>query len=346
MVTREDVAKKAGVSVSAVSRTLNEHGYVAEEKKRAIIEAARELGYRTTSVVTKNRQSKQLCFLNIDIFNPFYIQLFNSMSKKARERNYTLYLLHSFDENMAQEMVMDGMITDSESSALEVQKIAGEDFPLPIVSASYGLPIINTKKIRYVDVDSYQAMEIGIEYLQRHGHKKIAYATPYEYGFDAGTVQSRNTAFEGIMKPVLGDKFREYFLDPQNAVREQLNLATSESEMFYRDGMRSADEFVRRKCDATAIICFNDQYALGLMHRLIQLDYKIPEDVSVVGIDGIDDRKFTKPLLTTVGMNIELLGTTCINHLIDMVEGKKVRYFTSIRPKLIRGDSVKDIYKA
>lgn len=344
MVTREDVARKAGVSVSAVSRTLNERGYVAEDKKRAVIEAARELGYRTTSVLTKNAKSKQLCFLNIDIFNPFYIQLFNIMCKQARERGYTLYLLHSFDEEMAQEMVMDGMITDSESSALEVQKIAGEDFPLPIVSASYGLPIINTKKIRYVDVDSYQAMEIGIEYLQRHGHKKIAYATPYEYGFDANTVQSRNAAFEGIMRPVLGDKFRDYFMDPQNAVRDQLSLTSAQSgEMFYRDGMRSADEFVRRKCDATAIICFNDQYALGLMHRLIQLDYKIPEDVSVMGIDGIDDRQFTKPLLTTVGMNIELLASTCINNLIDMVEGKKVKTFTSIRPKLIHGDSVKDL---
>lgn len=346
MITREDVARKAGVSVSAVSRTINERGYVAEDKKCAIIKAARELGYRTNSVLTKNRYSKQLCFLNIDIFNTFYTQLFDVMCEQARRRDYVLYLMHNFDEKIAQTMVMDGMITDSESSALEVQRIAGEDYALPVVSASYGLPIVNTKRIRYVDVDSFEAMEIGLEYLQKHGHKKIAFATPYAYGFYAGTVQSRNAAFEGTMLPILRDKIRNYFLDPPDAATEQLNLASAKSEMFYRDGMLSADEYIRRKCDATAIMCFNDQYALGVIQRLVQLNYRIPYDVSVMGIDGIEERKCTKPLLTTVGMNIELLGQTCVNNLIDMIEGKRVKYITSIRPKLIKGDSVRDIYKA
>lgn len=345
MVTREDVARKAGVSVSAVSRTLNERGYVAEDKKRAIIEAARELGYRTNSVVSQGRQLKQICFLNIDIFNPFYIQIYHVMSQQARKRGYTLFLLHTFDEKMAQNMEMDGMITDSEASALEVQKIAGEDFSIPVVSASYGLPIINTRKIRYVDVDTYRAMEIGLEYLQKMGHRKIAYATPYALGFHPGTTQSRNVAFEGIMRPILGDKFRDYFLDPQDSITEPPNLEKAQSEMFYRDGMRSADEYIRRECDATAIICFNDQYALGLMHRLIQLNYRIPEDVSIMGIDGIEDRNYTSPLLTTVGMNIQLQGETCVNNLIDVVEGKKVNFFTSIQPRLLKGESVKRLNK-
>ncbi|MDD3278308.1 MAG: LacI family DNA-binding transcriptional regulator [Lachnospiraceae bacterium] len=343
MVTREDVARKAGVSVSAVSRTLNERGYVAEEKKQAIIEAARELGYRTSSVLTGNRQSKQLCFLNIDIYNPFYTQLFDAMCGQARQRGYVMYLMHNFDAKIARTMVMDGMITDSESSAFEVERIVGEDFSFPVISASYGLPIINTKKIRYVDVDTFEAMEIGMEYLQKQGHKKIAYATPYAYGFNAVTIQSRNAAYEGMMLPELGSKLRDYFLDPKDAATAQTNLSNVKSEMFYGDGMRSADEFIKRKCDATAIMCFNDQYALGVIHRLIQRNYRIPEDVSVMGIDGIDDRKWTRPLLTTVSMNIELLGQTCVNNLIDTIEGKKVKYITSIRPKLLKGNSVKYI---
>lgn len=346
MITRKDVAKKAGVSVSAVSRTMNERGYVAEDKKSAIIKAAIELGYRTNSVLTRNRYSKQLCFLNIDIFNSFYTQFFNVMCEQARQRDYVLYLMHNFDDKIAQTMVMDGMITDSETTALEVERIVGEDYTIPIVSASYGLPIVHTKRIRYVDADSFEAMEIGLEYLQKHGHQKIAYATPYAYGLNAGTVQSRNVAFEAIMLPILGENIKNYFLYPPNVATEQLNLASPKSEMFYCDGMRSADEFIRRKCDATAIMCFNDQYALGVIHRLTQLNYRISNDISVMGIDGIEERKYTDPLLTTVGMNIDLLGQTCVNNLIDMIEGKKVKYITSIHPKLIKGDSVRDIYKA
>ena len=73
MITREDVAKRAGVSVSAVSRAMNGRGYVAKDKKEAIYKAVEELGYRPNPLSNslKNRQTYQLCFFGSDIYNSF-----------------------------------------------------------------------------------------------------------------------------------------------------------------------------------------------------------------------------------------------------------------------------------
>lgn len=351
VVTREDVARKAGVSVSAVSRTMNGRGYVAKDKKEAILTAVNELGYRPNPLSNslKNKQTYQLCFFNVDNYNSFYSEFFDYMSNYAEKRGYTMFLFTKFNLDRIRSMLMDGMIVGSEAIALETQEILGDNFYLPIVSASFGIPIIRTKKIPYVDIDTYDAMERGIQYLMKKGHKIIAYGTPYD-NKNEKTIQSRNVAFENIMKPILEHpneshyckerKFEDYLIISKFPNREKDKFA---GEFFFEEGMCGADLFYEKNCDATAIICFNDEYAMGMMSRLKLLGYRIPEDVSVMGIDGIQNRKYSQPLLTSVALNIEAQAKACVDILLDMVEGRKINYFTSIKSFLKEGESVKSI---
>lgn len=339
MVTREDVAKKAGVSVSAVSRTMNRRGYVAKDKKEAIYKAVNELGYRANPLSSslKNGQTYQLCFLDVDISNSFYIEVFKYLAFYAEKRGYQLFLLSSFNMEKMNTMLMDGMIIEDEATASAMQKLMGENILLPLVSLSYGVPIIRTKNIPYVDVDTYDAMEMAIAYLKEMGHKKIAYATPYSKVINK-TVQSRYVAYENIMKEELGKRYLDYIIISEG--KEQMRKSF-DNENYFEEGMRGAEEFHRRKLDATAIICFNDEFALGFISRLKQMKYKIPKDISVMGIDGIQNRKYTIPLLTTISLNAEAQAKVCIDVIIDLIEDKTVSQFTSVKPCLLKGESVK-----
>lgn len=330
MVTREEVAKKAGVSVSAVSRTMNGRGYVAKEKKEAILDAVRELGYRPNPL--HHKQTYQICFYNKNPYSMFYMELYYAMANYAVKRGYTLFLFTAFQRDN-QFLQMDGMIVESESIALEIQEAWGKNLPIPIVSASYGVPVVKTNKIPYVDADTYDALEMGLKYLMKKGHQKIAYGAPF-IPKNSKTVQSRTVAFENMMKPILGKRFEEYLMIPKEG---------NSQEYLFEKGMQGAEQFCKQKCDATAVICFNDEYAWGMIRGLQQLGYRIPEDLSVMGIDGVVNQKSQELHLTTVALHIEQQAKECVDTLIHIIEGTKTSYFISIKPYLKEGNTVKEI---
>jgi len=320
---------------------MNHRGYVAKEKKEAILRAVGELGYRPNPLSNslKNRQTLQLCFFGSDIYNSFYIELFNYMSDFAMERGYTLFFFTDFQVNRVKDLLMDGMIVENDNVAEDVLTLLGEQFFLPIVTASYGVPIVQTKRISYVDVDAYDAAKIGLSYLKKKGHKKIAFATPYDF-FNDSRIHPRHVAFSNLMSPVYGKELKNYVIDQSGKVRPVFDR-----ENFFEEGMSGADLFVSRKCGATAILCFNDEYALGMMKRFEQMGIKIPDGISILGIDGIKNRKYVSPFLTSVSMNIREQAEGCVNTLVDMIEGRKVSCFNSIRPHMVEGDSVRDLTK-
>lgn len=343
MVTREEVAKRAGVTVSAVSRTMNGRGYVAKEKKESILKAVKELGYRPNPLSNslKNKQTYQLCFFCVDIYNSFYMDMYNYMADYAEKMGYTLFLLTTFNVERFKDMLLDGILVENDGVAFDLQQLVGECFFPPMVGASFGSSGICTKKVPYVDVDTYVAMEMGLTYLMKKGHKKIAYGTPYNTKGNELS-QTRNVAYENKMTPVYGKNIEKYIFVSEDNKEIKNERKLFNKEFFFEEGMKGADEFVSRKCDATAIICFNDEYALGMISRFKHIGYRIPEDISIMGIDGIHNRKYTTPLLSSVSLNVKEQAETCVQVLLKMIEGKKVSYRTTITPYLLEGESVMD----
>ena len=96
-ITRKDVAEKAGVSVSVVSRVLNNSGYVDKEKKKKIIKIAEQLGYipNPIAMALQTRRTYQIIFFCNDLTGAYYNQMYHGMAKTAKERGYHLYI-HSF----------------------------------------------------------------------------------------------------------------------------------------------------------------------------------------------------------------------------------------------------------
>ena len=108
-------------------------------------------------------------------------------------------------------------------------------------------------------------------------------------------------------------------------------------------GKLAAQIFMERKLDATAVICFNDEFAIGMIRGFQELDVKVPDQISVMGIDGTGTRKYLSPTLTTINMFPQKQGQECANILIDMIEKTNRRYMVHIKPKLQLGESVKNL---
>ena len=116
-----------------------------------------------------------------------------------------------------------------------------------------------------------------------------------------------------------------------------------QEEDFFGKGKLAAQIFLERKLDATAIICFNDGFAIGMIRGFQELGVRVPDQISVMGIDGTGIRKYHSPLLTTVNMFPQKQGQECANILIDMIEKNNKKYMVHIKPKLQPGESVKNL---
>ena len=361
--TRLDIARRAGTSVSVVSRALNNSGYVAREKKERILKIAEELNYAPNPVAIslQKRRTKQLLFYCRNVDNAFNIQLYKGMLDAAAERGYMVLFNGKVAFEEIRNTLVDGIIMQDEGLAAYYLRNYGKNYHLPVVSAAYGGVIrpgelpgkpgspAGRAAVPIVEVDTYRVMEAALDFLEDCGHRRIAFGTPY--AADGGNV--RTAAFLSRMHERGAGNVRDSVLavsrrDPRLAedsrllafreeVAENLNVV---NEDYFGKGKLAARLFLERKMDATAVVGFNDEFSLGLIRGFQELGVRVPQEISVMGIDGIDARKYVFPLLTTVSLFPQEQGAMCAKVLLDLVEGRRVRQVTHTGFRLIRGESV------
>lgn len=332
-ITRQDVAKLAEVSVSAVSRVMNKNGYVAKEKREAILKAVKELGYRPSpvAVAMQKRETRQLLFQHRDLGNTFTTDIYRGMVHASIEQGYMVMLSGSVDLSHIKTMMVDGVILWNEGVAVEYNKTMNNVLSIPTVSASYGSSVLRPKGIPFVESDSHAAMELAIDYLFSCGHEKIALATPYPISMG----NPRSTAYKSKLLPVFGSDIDKYTF-----VCSHSKSCPTEEENFYADGEEIAQYIVDSRSDATAVACFNDDIAIGLLNRFHRIGVKVPEDISVIGIDGLELGEYIYPRLTSVNLHPYEQGMECAKVLIGMLNGKKIKGRTNIPITLVERESV------
>ena len=361
--TRLDIARRAGTSVSVVSRALNNSGYVAKEKKERILKIAEELDYAPNPVAIslQKRRTKQILFYCKNVDNAFNIQLYKGMLDEAAKRGYLVLFNGKVEFSDIRNTLVDGIIMQDEVIAAYYLKNYGKNYHLPVVSAAYGEVAGVGKRSRktggqagrqtapLVEVDTYRVMEAALDWLEKRGHVRVAFGTPYPA--DGGNV--RTAAFlarmyERGMKNARDRVIAVSRKDPRLAedprllsfreeVEEDINLV---NEDYFGKGKLAARLFLERKLDATAVVGFNDEFSLGLIRGFQEKGLRVPEEISVMGIDGIDARKYVSPLLTTISLFPQEQGAMCVRVLLDLIEGKKVRHITHTGFRLMEGESV------
>ena len=352
-VTRKDIAEKLGVSVSVVSRVINNSGYVSKEKREKVLKAAKEMGYvqNPVAMALQQNKTKQLLFFCEDLTSTYYNQMYHGMVRAAKERGY--HVLTVMDENdfeMVKETITDGILFPNEMVAEAYAASVGRNYNLPAVTACFNPGMSFSKAMPAVTIDNEEVINKAIDYLIGLGHKKIGMTLPFSYGY----VDLRFRYWEERMKQEIGIGYEKYIIDVQDRVKRRSNTrgikipCPQESGDFlcydwFYIGKEVAEFYVSMRYKPTVILCFNDDIAFGTMEYLKKLGIRVPDDVSVMGIDGLFTRDKYTPKLTTVNMYPELQGAKCAEILIDILNGFKYKYIYKFKVSILEGESVKKL---
>lgn len=299
-VSARDVAQRAGVSVSTVSRTLAKPQSVAPATREKVLVAARELGYRTNPAARTliTGRTRAIGLVVPDLENPFFASITKGVQKRAEMAGFALLIADS-DEEPGQEAELvrtmsqhvDGILLCSPRAADQVIEELAAEVPLVLVNRRVG-------DLPSVTVDNRDGVRQAIAHLRALGHRRIAYVGGPHGSWSNG---ERLEAFTAL---------REDYPDS-----DLIDLGNFRP--FVSGGVAAADIVIAS--GATAVLAYNDLLALGVLERARQRGVRIPEALSVIGVDNVPVAGLTSPSLTSVEIPRVACGRAGVELLLELV---------------------------
>ncbi|MGN0351168.1 MAG: LacI family DNA-binding transcriptional regulator [Roseburia sp.] len=333
MVSLKTIAEKCGVSTATVSKALNDQKDIGEETKNRVRKVAQELGYfpNAAARALKTNRSYNIGVLfeeeaGSGLTHEYFSGVLNGLKLQAEEQGYDITFINSCLENRKMSYYehckyrnFSGVvIVCADFRDPEVLELMEQD--LPVVTIDYVHP-----ECTAVSSNNYRGMEELVQYVYRQGHRKIAYI----HGQKGSSVtEERIESFVTTMKK-LG------LTVPPEYLREAKYLEIEETA-------RQTRKLLEGKNPPTCILYPDDTAVIGGRNVMMELGLRIPEDISVVGYDGIKLSQLLYPRLTTIRQNTELVGREAAKRLIQRIGENKTALVERvvIEGELIEGESV------
>lgn len=330
-ITIQDVAKAAGVSVSTVSRVLNDRVDVAEATYEKVQRTIEELGY-TSNLAAKSLRSRRtntIGVIALDLNDPFAIQVLLGINKAIQEFGYDLILYASGERGTStyaaweqrHVSLINGSIADGVIIITPSAVTFPTTFPLVAIDPHSG----DTDYPAVIATNRAGALEV-MEYLIGLGHQRIGFIGGRE---NLKSAQQRLRGYtESLQKANIS-------LDP---------ALIQQGDYRRRTGYRCAQELLNLPVPPTAIFAANDESAIGTIEAAREAGLRIPDDLSVVGFDNMPGTTDITPALTTVEQPMNEMGYAATEILIDLLQGKSLKNRVHEVPtKLIVRDSCRAI---
>ena len=295
--TIKDIARHAGVSHTTVSRALHDSPLISGETTGRIRAIAAELGYRPSVAARslKTNRSQVLGVIVSHIADPYFSEILQGIDDVAQEYGYSLFIASAQHDPRREKAILqtmrdhrvDGVILCSPHFTAE-ESHQLHSYEIPIVAINNQSAEEYQFAIYHDDVDgSLQASQhlIGL------GHSRIAYLGDVSSG---RTTEERLAGFRQAMQEAGLTVLEEYIYQLPGNSAEQ--------------GLAGAEYFLNLPLKPTAVICYNDMMAVGVMKGLLQSGLHVPGDISVTGFDNILYSSFTHPPLTTIDQPKRFLG--------------------------------------
>jgi DNA-binding LacI/PurR family transcriptional regulator len=307
-----DIAKKAGVSPSTVSRALEDHPRISAETRKRIQELAQEMDY-VPSTVAKSLAANKTWIIGMvlpTISDPFMGRIVEGVEQVAIEAGFNVITSTSQNDRqreiaiikMFQKRRVDGIIVITSHSLDRYPQFFGSS-KVPIV-------IINEQKpgetLHFVTVDDAYGAHLAIEHLLALGHRRIGYVGV------TNRLQSNQHRLRGYQDAL---KAAGIAFDPT------LVFSDSRIEDHVKTGEASLEPLL--SAGATAVFCYNDSVAIGLLAVCHKRGLSIPDDLSIVGYDDIDIAAYTLPPLTTVRQPRFELGYQALQMVLQLLDDQE-----------------------
>ena len=307
-----DIAEKANVSPGTVSKILKGTYIGSSETKNRVLKIAKELGYTPNLIASslKSRKSRTIALIVPEISVPFFPELSRGVEDVARENEYNVILCSSNNDPIQEAKYLESLERRWVDGII-FSRITGDTFKekIPRLLANKvkmvfvdRVPVENKLPIARVEIDNEKAAYSATEFLIKLGHKDIACIT--------GPLNTRiaQQRLEGYKKALR---------DNDVPVNDELIV---EGTFKLDSGFKGVNVLLERKVYFTAIFANNDLMAIGAIKALRKRNLRVPEDISVMGFDGIPLSEYIEPALTTVVQPIYEMGRTAARLLLEGIK--------------------------
>ncbi len=313
-ITIREVAERAGVSISTVSRVLNEkpHDYVKEETRKKVLQAIEELNYKPDRRAQSLRGAKTgIIGLVMPIgFNPFYEQFSYAIENACYREDYGLLMCDSHGDIERERTYIDLLVRQKvDGIILTTMGLKKKDLDelisrgIIVILADEDVPEVNAPA---VFANNYLGACQATQYLVDLGHKSIAFIT------GPLSILSARDRLNGYV-----DTLKKNYLQIDESLIQ-------EGDYTYKSGYLATKRLLKKK-NFTAIFCSNDLMAFGAMRALQDRGYRIPNDYSIVGFDDMYFSSISNPQLTTVSQPVNKMAQKIFEAFKQEISGKSPR---------------------
>lgn len=325
--TLSDIAEKAGVSNSTVSRVINNNCSVNKSVREKVLSAIKELGYEKR-IKKHKKETKQIIGVLIpNIDNAYFPLLVKAIESTAKIYNYSIILVDSEDNVEAEnknidrllEIGVDGLICiPSQGNNHKIKQIKN----IPVVFLDR---VIDYENICSVTIDNEEGAYQAVKYLINLGNKNIIYISGPK---DISTEKHR---FGGYKKAL-----------SESGIEIDSNLIIN-GDYKYESAYQEMKKIIKNNIFFSSVFASNDMMAFGAMKALEENNIKIPDEVSLIGYDDILFSSIT--LLTTVSQPKYEMGRNATIMLIDLINQRiKPPYNIILKPSMVIRSTCKKIY--
>ncbi|SCM78917.1 Transcriptional regulator, LacI family [uncultured Pleomorphomonas sp.] len=327
MASLKDVSKAAGVSPSTVSRVITGSRPVDEETRERVLEAIRTLDYRPNLLARglRNKSRKSIGLMVPSILHETFANFIYFVEEACVSHGFTMLLGNTQADAEAEERVLKNFIGMSVDGVI-VSQVSDESAVVKSLNR-LGIPVVgidrapDDEEADRVVVFNREAGEIAARYLYSMGHRQVACIGGPE------TVSLSRERLDG---------FRSFLTEKGIEVHH-----VSGPDFEFETGIAMVRKLLGQGCEFSAIWAHSDLLAIGAMQELARLGMRIPEDVSIMGMDGIQLGEMVRPTLTTIRQPFREICQHAVRLLLERIEHGHARPTRIVvRPELIVRDSV------
>ena len=321
MPTIKDVAKRAGVSVTTVSRVLNNRGYIGEATRKKVYKAMEELDYQPNEVARSlfRKKSNIIGLIVPTVAHPFFGEMTSYIETYAYSRGYKVLVCNSqLDSSKEQEYIwmlrrnqVDGIIMASHTLDVEEYK----KLELPVVAFDRFI----SKKIPYVTSDNYQGGKLAVELLLELGCTTIAHMCG------------------SLNLDMLANQRHRAFMDV--AEERKVPYFTVETDINVFEVKKYEElllDLFSRHPDVDGLFLNSDIMAVAAMKVCSKLGKRVPEDVKIIGYDDVSIASLVSPEITTIRQPLEQMSELSVRLIEGLVDKKPVSVENCLPIELIR----------
>ena len=334
-MTIKDLAARTGYSVGTISRVLNNQPNVSAKARDAILKAADESGFQLNANAKQLKQQHGTCILVVvkGTSNELFSSLVESLQARVARTGYPL-VLDYLDEDCNE--VRRAVQLCREKKPLGVLFLGGNrenflaDFDkitMPCVLVTNDASTLNFPNLSSVSSDNALAAKMAIDHLAELGHRRIVVI-----GGDRRFSDTTRQRYLGCM-----EAFREHGIDfDQDADYETVRFS-------FAGGYRAVENLLARGREFTGLFAMSDVMAIGAVRALRDAGKRVPQDVSVVGFDGLAIGEFTVPKLATIHQDVELLAEQSLQLLYENITGNRSTRYETVPVTMQPNESARNI---